>query len=212
MICRAYLTKLMTALLTRTTGTSTSYNCHIALLKNRPSTNSSGYFSEGGEPSTTAGYTRYRYSYNITTDTTNNTVTAINNATIYFDEATADWTTGSEKLRYFALCESSEAGSNSYIAYGELLDSDGNPTEITVTTGQLPIIRKNMLKVQFGENESPKYNVNLKVTYNNGEEVVVTGTRTDLYAFPSLSTMSNYAELQVALTNAKPGSGYDLVG
>ncbi len=187
MICRAYLQRLMGTLLRN--GSSNTGGCYIALLKNQPSTNSNGYFAEGGEPAASAGYTRYAYSYN--TSVVGDTIVAANTSTIYFDEATQPWTNNDEKLRYFALCESSTIGSV-YFAYGELLDADGNPTSITVTTGQLPIIRKNMLKIQFSEHASPKYNVTLRASLTS-DEAPIEETRTGLYTFPSLSTFSQQA-------------------
>jgi hypothetical protein len=182
MICRAYLQKLMKTLLGN--GSSSSFTPYIALFKLDPTLNSSGYYVMSGEPETSKGYQRYVYSYTFDT-TVQDTIVAYNTNTIYFDEATADWTSDAA-LKYFGLCESSTA-SNCF-AYGELLDGDGNPTTILVNKGQLPIIRKNMLKIQFSENVAPKYSVTLRAGENEGAVEI---SRIGLYAFPSLSTFAD---------------------
>lgn len=182
MICRAYLQKLMNTLLG--SGSSSSFTPYIALFKLDPTLNSSGYYVMSGEPETGKGYQRYAYSYALNT-TVQDTIVAYNTNTIYFDEATADWT-GDAPLKYFGLCENKT--STNCFAYGELLDGDGNPTTILVNKGQLPIIRKNMLKIQFSENVAPKYSATLRAGENEGAVEI---SRHGLYAFPSLPTFAD---------------------
>ena len=199
MICRAYLQRLMNTLLGN--GGSSNFTPYIALFKLDPTVSSGGYFVMSGEPETGKGYQRYVYSYALDTSV-QDTIVAYNTNTIYFDEATADWTSDAA-LKYFGLCESKT--STNCFAYGELLDGDGNPTTILVNKGQLPIIRKNMLKIQFSENVAPKYSATLRA--GEGAEAVEI-SRSGLYAFPSLSTfastdqtamLAKIAELEAAL-------------
>lgn len=184
MICTNYK-KLMLEWLVgaRAFTQSNQHSCYVALSFTQPTLQSDGFYTFD-EPQADAGYSRYSFTPTITIE--NNNVYARNNATIYFDEATADWhgDGGETQLLYYVLCtSSSELGTG--FAYGEILDDNGNPTSITVEEGQLPIIRKNKLEVNLNETIQVKYQV--EYSFPTGCPYSKSAT-TNLYAVPDLVT------------------------
>ncbi len=130
------------------------------------------------------GYKRYpigQYAAggnNLEVKSVDNEIYITNKSTIYFDEATADW---KEKAKFFVLTTGGSAGSNDAVAWGEIVDSDGNPKDITVLKEQLPIIRAGQLKISLSEVVRTKYSVAFEV--NSGQPIK---TKENLYNIPSV--------------------------
>jgi len=97
------------------------------------------------EPSSDAGYRRvYIYSSSSTSQYVqypfiidpNDSHSAINRDEVHFNVATADW---GDPLTYVGIFDNS-AGSGTLLAYGLLVDGEGDPAPITVLKDHIPTI------------------------------------------------------------------------
>lgn len=146
--------------LTNLTSTGISGATHIALAS-AVGENKFQEIQPYGTHEEPSGYKRYPLAGNITLK--DNVVTNTN--TLYFDEATDDWTTAAN---YFVLVTQSTGGS--VVAWGEIVDQYGNPKPINVKKEQLPIIRAGQLKISLSEVERTKYSVNFNQDGGTGAE------------------------------------------
>ena len=192
MICRNYKIDMLNWLVSN--SVLNKHACYVALSFSKPTLIAQGYqqgYFAFDEPQAAAGYSRYAFTPTIDSDDPSQlNVIAKNNSTIYFDEATADWTgpEGATRIPYYVLCASNTIGEVGF-AYGEILDDYGNPTSIEVKEGQLPIIRKDKLQVSLNETLPVRYE--LSYIFPTGCPYVET-TTTDLYAIPALKTYAPY--------------------
>lgn len=112
------------------------------------------------------GYKRYQIGSSANTEANKMEIkdlVATNTDTLYFDEALADW---GAPIKFFAIVSGSTctgAIMTDALAYGEIVDEDGNPTEITVYKNQLPILRKGQLRVSLTETEATQYTVHFEL-------------------------------------------------
>lgn len=126
------------------------------------------------------GYKRYYLGDKLTY--TSNKAEAYNNATLYFDEALADW---GVQVNYFVIFSHSTATGTSYIrAWGRIVDEWGNPTSMTITKNQLPIIRANQLRMALEEVERSVYTLTFDMN-GHGTQIA---PMANLYCMPAVNT------------------------
>ncbi len=156
-----------------------------------------------------SGYHRYligAYDYNSgTTSRLANKVEvqggeAYNTDTLYFDEALKDWTTDERKIRYFGIANSATA---TPIAYGYIINDQGEHITLDVKQGQVPIIRKEQLQLSIQDLEDlPTKDYFAKVSY----QAEGAPTPTILYKLKLKTTniekvVNNILYTQVVITN-----------
>ena len=145
--------------------------------------------TNGGEKT---GYKRYSISGHLKTDGEDIT----NKDTLYFDEATADWPL---PANYFVLTTNTfnpdePSSVQNYhsnpayvVAWGEIVDTYGNPKSIEVEKEQLPIIRANQLRISLSEVVRTKRTVYFKTAVDDDKTHDITHARFDnLYNIPAL--------------------------